>query len=125
MPKSKKKKPIIDEESSIGSDSNTAASDSESQNILDETNYIGPFTDKLIKDFIHEIRKEKNMDRIRENVIDPVLCDINDRYFPHMVTLITLLILIVLLLTLLLWMNFFDRRDHAASTAANQNNIEL
>lgn len=86
-------------------------SDIESQNILDENNYIGPFTDKLIKDFIHEIRKEKNMDRIRSNVLDPVLCDINDRYFPHMVTLITLLAMIVLLLTILLLMNFFDRKD--------------
>lgn len=83
-------------------------SDVESQNILDESNYIGPFTDKLIKDFIKEIRKEKNMDRIRENIIDPILCDINDRYFPHMVTLITLLILIVLLLTFIIIINFFD-----------------
>jgi len=93
------------------SDNISDESDIESQNILDETNYIGPFTDKLIKDFIHEIRKEKNMDRIRNNVLDPVLFDINDRYFPHMVTLITLLMLIVLLLTLLLLMNFFDRKE--------------
>jgi hypothetical protein len=94
-------------EDSISSDD----SDVESQNILDESNYIGPFTDKLIKDFIAEIRKEKNMERIRENVIDPVLCDINDRYFPHMVTLITLLILIVLLLTFMLIMNFLDSKE--------------
>jgi len=99
---------INDDSSSV---SELSDIDDESQNILDETNYIGPFTDKLIKDFIHEIRKEKNMDRIKENVIDPVLCDINDRYFPHMVTLISLLILIVLLLTLLLWMNFFERMN--------------
>lgn len=85
--------------------------DIESQNILDKSSYIGPFTDKLIKDFIHEFRKEKNMNRIRENIIDPVLCDINNRYFPHMMTLITLLILIILLLTILLWINFFDRKD--------------
>lgn len=95
--------------------SNGSNFDTESQNILDASTYIGPFTDKLIKDFIHEIRKEKNMDRIKENVIDPVLCDINDRYFPHMVTLITLLILIVLLLTFLLIMNFFDRKDSTVS----------
>lgn len=87
------------------------SSDTDSQNILDESTYIGPFTDKLIQDFIHEIRKEKNMNRIKENILDPVLCDINDRYFPHMVTLITLLILIVLLLTLLLIMNFFDNKE--------------
>ena len=90
-------------------DSDESELDLESQNILDESNYIGPFTDKLINDFIQEIRKEKNMERIRQNVLDPVLCDINDRYFPHMVTLITLLSLIVLLLTILLVMNFFDK----------------
>jgi hypothetical protein len=108
----KKNKNISDDSESY---SDTQESDIESQMILDEANYIGPFTDKLIKDFIHEIRKEKNMDRIRENVLDPVLCDINDRYFPHMVTLITLLILIVLLLTLLLLMNFSDRKNKTTS----------
>jgi hypothetical protein len=83
----------------------------ESQNILDKSNYIGPFADKMIKDFIYEIRKDKNMDKIRKNVLDPVLCDINDRYFPHMVTLITLLILIVLLLTLILVLYIFDKKE--------------
>lgn len=97
------------------SSSDSYASDDQSQNILDESTYIGPFTDKLIKDFILEIRKEKNMNKIREHILDPVLCDINDRYFPHMVTLITLLILIVLLLTTLLWMNFFDRSSSGSS----------
>lgn len=79
--------------------------------ILDDSNYIGPFTDKLIEDFVHEFRKEKNMDRIRENVIDPVICDINERYFPHMVTLITLLILIIILLMLIVVMNFTSTNE--------------
>lgn len=88
-----------------------------SSEILDKTNYIGPVTDKLVKDFIHEIRKEKNMDRIRSNVIDPVLHDINDRYFPHMASLITLLIVIILLLTLLLAVNYTSKSDSNSITS--------
>ena len=86
-------------------------SDTESQNILDRSTYIGPFTDKLIDDFITEIRKEKNMEKIKSGVLDPVLCDINDRYYPHMAILITILLLIVLLLTTLLVINFLDRKS--------------
>lgn len=93
-------------------------SDNESSEILDNSNYIGPFTDKLVKDFIHEIRKERNMDKIRSNVVDPVLCDINNRYFPHMVSLITLLVVIVLLLTVLLVMNFGSSAGSTNSTGS-------
>lgn len=109
-------KSISDDESILSDISTDSQNILDDQNILDETNYIGPFTDKMIKNFIHEIRKDKNMNRIKKNVLDPVLCDINDRYFPHMVTLITLLILIVLLLTLILVMNLFDKKEQNTQT---------
>jgi hypothetical protein len=100
----------ISSDKSDKTDKTDKTNGSEIHNILDESNYIGPFTDKLIKDFIFEIRKEKNMNKIRINVLDPVLCDINDRYFPHMVTLITLLTVIIILLTAMLVLNIFDAK---------------
>lgn len=99
----------------MSADSNNYSTDSEqnkttdSDTVLVDDNFIGPFTDKVIKDLIIEIKKEKNIKRIQENIIDPVLLDINNRYFPHMVTLITLLIMIVLLLVLILIFNFSDK----------------
>jgi hypothetical protein len=94
------------------SDSNTYSTDT----VLVDDNFIGPFTDKVIKDLITEIKKEKNIKRIQENIIDPVLLDINNRYFPHMVTLITLLIMIVLLLVLILIFNFSDKNKQNTQT---------
>lgn len=37
-----------------------------------------------------------------KNIVEPILNDINDRYFPHMMTLTVLIALIIILLLLLL-----------------------
>jgi len=91
-------------------DANSAKSVSNSENILDGSNYIGPITDKIIRDIITEIRKDKNISRIKENILDPVLLDINNRYFPHMLTLISLLIMIVVLLVILLIISMSEKK---------------
>lgn len=93
-----------DVDSDGDSDSNSI-NDSDKHNILDESNYIGPIADKMIKDFIMEVRKEKNMNRLRNNILNPVLHDINDRFFPHMVAIITLMMIIIILLTVILIIN--------------------
>jgi len=87
-----------------------AKSVSNSESILDGSNYIGPITDKIIRDIITEIRKDKNINRIKENILDPVLLDINNRYFPHMLTLISLLIMIVVLLVILLIISMSEKK---------------
>ena len=69
---------------------------------MDRVSFIGPMTDKLVNSFTDEIKKKKNRDKIMKNIIDPILNDINDRYYPHMVTLIVMLSLIIILLLMLL-----------------------
>jgi hypothetical protein len=68
-------------------------------------NFIGPMTTKIINSFIKEIKKKKNKEKIMKNIIEPILNDINDRYYPHMLTLTALLSLIIILLLLLLVLN--------------------
>jgi hypothetical protein len=69
---------------------------------MDRVSFIGPMTDKLVNSFTDEIKKKKNREKIMKNIIDPILNDINDRYYPHMVTLIVMLSLIIILLLMLL-----------------------
>jgi len=66
---------------------------------------IGPITDSFIANFIKELKKKKNKDIVMRNIIDPLICDINNRYFPHMMTFVILLCLIVILLVILLIAN--------------------
>ena len=53
--------------------------------------YISPITDKLIDTISSQIKKEKNRKKIMKNIIEPVLEDINKKYYPHYITLISLL----------------------------------
>lgn len=66
---------------------------------------FGPVTDNIINGFINEIKKKKYKDKIMTAVIDPILSDVNTRYFPHMMVLLSLLITIIVLLILILVSN--------------------
>jgi hypothetical protein len=68
----------------------------------ENTTFIGPMTDTLINSFVKEMKKNKNKKKIMKNIVEPILNDINDRYYLHMITLIVLLIVIIILLSLLL-----------------------
>ena len=72
---------------------------------MKESSFIGPVTDNLINSFIDEIKKKKNKEKIMKNIIEPILNDINDKYYPHMMTITVLLSLIIILLLLLLVVN--------------------
>ncbi len=74
----------------------------------DAKSFIGPLTDEIINNFIKELKKKKHRDKIMKNIIDPLLCDINDKYYPHMMMLTIFLVLIIILLTLLLIMNTYQ-----------------
>lgn len=74
-------------------------------NDKDVDSLIGPMTDSFVHSFIRELKKKKNKELIMRNIIDPFLGDINNRYFPHMMTLIILLCMIVILLVILLIAN--------------------
>ena len=72
---------------------------------MQESSFIGPITDNIINSCIHELKKKKNKEKIMKNIIEPILLDINSRYYPHMLTLTILLSLIIILLLLLLIVN--------------------
>lgn len=59
----------------------------------------------LIDTFIDELKNDENKERIMQDVIVPILNDIDDRYFPHMMTLLILLAMIIILLLFLLIVN--------------------
>jgi hypothetical protein len=58
---------------------------------------IGPITDNIINSFVNEVKKSKNRDKIMKNIIDPILSDINHKYFPYVVMLVLLLLIIIIL----------------------------
>lgn len=66
------------------------------------TNFIGPFTDTVINGIVKEAKKDKNKKKIMKHVIEPILTDVNARYYPHMMTLTCLLLIIILLLIILI-----------------------
>lgn len=67
--------------------------------------FIGPLTDNLVNGFVDEMKKKKNRDKIMENIIEPILSDINSRYFPHIMGLAVLIVIVIILLLLLLITN--------------------
>src|SRR5690242_10111946 len=67
-----------------------------------DSSFIGPMMGNLINDFIDEFKKKKYKDKIIKNAIDPVLSDIENRYYPYFMALVMLLVLIVILLLSLL-----------------------
>jgi len=72
---------------------------------MSDNSFIGPMTENIINSFVDEIKKKKNREKIMKNVIEPILSDINERYFPHMMTLVVLLVMVIILLLLLLIAN--------------------
>lgn len=67
-------------------------------------NFIGPLTNSMLDNVIKEIKKKKNKEKIMKNIIDPLLCDITNRYYPHFMTVTIILVLMVILLITILIM---------------------
>jgi hypothetical protein len=85
---------------------------------MSDDTFIGPMTNGLINSFVDELRKKKNRDKIMKNIIQPILDDINERYYPHMMTLTILLSSIIILLILLLIAN--ARNSDTITTKINK-----
>ncbi len=67
--------------------------------------FIGPMVDNLIDGFVDEIKKKKHKDKLMKTIINPVLKDIDSRYYPYAMALSVLLVTIIVLLVTLLIIN--------------------
>jgi hypothetical protein len=72
--------------------------------------YVGPMTDSLLTNISNEIKKKKNREKIMKNIIGPVLEDINKKYYPHFVSIISLFIMMILLLISLLILSIYTKK---------------
>lgn len=69
------------------------------------TSYIGPVTSAVLEGISKEIKKEENKQKILDNIIYPLLCDLSSRYYPYFMMIIMALLLIVILLVAILVIN--------------------
>lgn len=60
--------------------------------------YVGPITDNLIDILTSKVSEEKNRKKIMNNIIKPILEDINKKYYPHFMALISLLIIMTIMM---------------------------
>ena len=59
---------------------------------------IGPATSNVIDVLTSEIAKKKNRKKIIKRVITPILEDINKKYYPHFMALLSLLIIMTIMM---------------------------
>lgn len=67
-----------------------------------DESFIGPMVDNMIDRFIDEFKKRNFKEKIMRTMINPILSDIEDRYYPYFMSLVILLVIIIILLALLL-----------------------
>lgn len=60
--------------------------------------FVGPVTASLVDSAICQLSTDQNRQRIQEQVIDPMVNDINRRYAPYFSSLILMLGVIIVLL---------------------------
>jgi hypothetical protein len=60
--------------------------------------YVGPITDNLIDILTSKVSEEKNRKKIMNNIIKPILEDINKKYYPHFMALLSLLIIMTIMM---------------------------
>ncbi len=59
---------------------------------------LGPATSNIIDSLTFEISKKKNRKKIIKRVITPILEDINKKYYPHFMALLSLLIIMTIMM---------------------------
>lgn len=59
---------------------------------------IAPMADNLIDILTNEIYKDKNRKKIIKRIIQPILEDINKKYYPHFMALLSLLIIMTIMM---------------------------
>ncbi len=65
--------------------------------------FASHITSNMIDIVVDELNKADNKKKIREKIIDPILCEITERYYKYFLYfVITLLLIVVLLISLLI-----------------------
>lgn len=92
------------------------------------TDYTGKITNTIIDIVSKEINKKKNKEKIMTNIIDPLLCDLTRRYYPHLITvtviLVVILLLLVSILSLLVLQRLTDSNEYVQKCIANSIEIQ-
>jgi hypothetical protein len=77
---------------------------------MDVENIVGSITDRVVDTASKHIKNKKNREKIMKNIIEPVLTDINKKYYPHYITLITLFIMMIIMLIILLTISLCSKK---------------
>jgi amino acid transporter len=77
---------------------------------MDVENIVGSITDRVVNTASKHIKNKKNREKIMKNIIEPVLTDINKKYYPHYITVITLFIMMIIMLIILLIISLYSKK---------------
>jgi len=67
---------------------------------------IGPFTDNIIRSCVEELKKDETRNKIVDNIIEPIIFEVNQRYSGYIIGMsvihISILVILLVILTILL-----------------------
>ena len=67
---------------------------------------IGPFTDNIIRSCVEELKKDETRNKIVDNIIEPIIFEVNHRYSGYIIGMsvihISILVILLVILTILL-----------------------
>ena len=63
---------------------------------------VGQMTDTIINQVIFELNKMETKKKIKVQVLDPVICEINKKIYPYFLTFSVLIVLILILIIIIL-----------------------
>jgi hypothetical protein len=68
-------------------------------------------TNSIIDTVIIEINKKKNLNKIMDNIIDPLLLNMSSRYYPYFMMIIVVMLIIIILLVSILIIGIVDMKN--------------
>ena len=63
---------------------------------------IEKFTNEILEKIIIEIKKKENLEKINDNIVEPMIYYLLKKIYPYIIFLVVLIIIIIFLLILLL-----------------------
>lgn len=59
---------------------------------------VGPLTDSIINNLIVEFKKQEHKNKIMDNIVNPLLCEVTSKYYSYFLIIIVAILMIILLL---------------------------